>query len=93
MSSKSLRLERLLALYNSFMWDIVRAYKEADWTERELITFLVEHNINLSSRTVMTYVYLYDKLRSLGYTDNVIDRRTPRQWMAFIKGLNCKEKK
>jgi hypothetical protein len=93
MSSKSLRLERLLALYNSFMWDIVRAYKEADWTERELITFLVEHNINLSSRTVMTYVYLYDKLRGLGYTDNVIDRRTPRQWMAFIKGLNFKEKK
>jgi hypothetical protein len=93
MSSKSLRLERLLAQYNSYMWDIVRAYKETDWSERQLITYLVENNINLSSRTIMTYVYLYDKLRTLGYTDNVIDKRTPRQWMTFVKGLNLKEKK
>lgn len=85
MSSKSFNLERLLLLYNSYPWDIVRAFKESEWTEKELRDFLVEGNINLSTSTIYTYVYTYDRLKKLGYSDNAIDRRTPRQWFAFLK--------
>lgn len=93
MSSKSLNLERLLALYNSFMWDIVRAFKDSEWTERELREYLVEHNVNLSSHTLLRYVVLYDRIKKLGYSDNAVDKRTPRQWMEFMKQFKDKEKK
>jgi hypothetical protein len=91
MSSKNLALYRLLASYNSYMWDIVRAYKESGMSANELITHLVENNVCLTSKTIIRYTELYDSLRRHGYSDDVIDKRTPQAWRNYFNKVK-KEK-
>jgi len=85
LSSKTFKLYALLSSYNSFMWDIVRAYKESGISERDLVTYLVENDINLSSKTIIRYKALYDKLKILNYSDSTIDKKTPNQWLEYYK--------
>ena len=85
MSSKNLKLFRLLIQYNTIMWDIIRAYKESGINEKELVAFLVENNINVSSRTLVAYRKLYDKLKDIGYSDDTIDKKTPSQWQEYVR--------
>jgi hypothetical protein len=84
MSSKKLTLWRLLSQYNSFEWDIARAWVNSGATQIELRTFIVENDIDVSSRTIIRYGDLYNRLKKEGYSDDVIDRRPPSRWLTFI---------
>ncbi len=87
MSSKNLRLYKLLSRYNSYLWDIVRAYEESGMSEKELMAYLVENEVNLRTRTILLYKWLYGKIKSLGYSDKAIDKRTPSQWMEYLRSI------
>lgn len=84
MSSKKLSLWRLLSQYNSYEWDIVRAWHESGATQAELREFLVENDISVSSKTIIRYGELYTKLKKLGYSDDVIDKRPPSRWLTYL---------
>lgn len=82
------RLFSLLSMYNSFIWDIVRAYMGAEISNRELLEYLVEHDVAIQAKTISEYASLYRRIKDMGYSDNTIDKKTPKQWRNWFLKLN-----